>query len=177
MVAQVCYSSTVTQNWHEIPVLRQNNWKMVVVFIIAAVIFYLLCPLLEKIPSKAILSFVLVVFIGSSLYIALNADTSLRLSDQLFCWQAANQFNHGNFEMLKPQGYIGTAPWQLGWVSFLRIIQHLHFGIRQVYILNVIFQGISIVLIYIICQQIWHDRLVNNLSIMLAGFFFAQHIQ
>lgn len=169
--AQICYSSTVTQNWHEIPVFRLNNWETIVAFLVATVIFYLSCPLLMKIPSKLVLAFVLIIFICGSLYVTLRADTTLRLSDQLFCWQAANQFNHGNFEMLKPREYVGTAPWQLGWVSFLRIIQHFHGGIRQIYILNVVFQSISIVLIYVICQQIWHDRLINNLSLVLSGLF------
>lgn len=170
-VLQLFYTSTVINSWHEIPYFQHNTMLVGIAFLLLVISLCLLLQLFEYIPSWTVLTVVLIIFISCSTYIALNATTNLQLSDPLFCWQAAEQFNNGNWQMLKPGGYVNVYPFQLGWITFLRIVRILHFNIRLMFLLNVLFQSISTFGIYSISNIIWGNQQITSLSVLVFGLF------
>lgn len=165
----LAFNTFVTMDWHEIPLIRNNNILILLLFVVFLCIMIIMQPVLDKIPTKLFFGVVFFTFALAGLYLVLNADTKLSLSDPFFCINAANDFNHGNYASLRRGQYLAVYPFQLFWVSLLRLPLSITTSIRFLYILNYIWGLVAFILFYKIATLVG----INNSSINTVTFLYV----
>ncbi|KRM53480.1 hypothetical protein FC64_GL000391 [Ligilactobacillus araffinosus DSM 20653] len=128
-------------------------------------------------------------FLIAGLFLVINMPTKLNEADQLFTLKAANQMNHGNFISLQLDkfhpsvlpfeknlgGYLAIYPFQLGYVTYLRLLECFSTNIRFFYLLNVlIFLLINYLLYRIVKLVTKNNWLVMNWTLLLSFAFLPE---
>lgn len=155
-ILSLTFSTFVTMDWHEIPIISHNSIFIILLFLLSLMSLIIIQPILDKIPPRKIFFVCFSIYFIMGLYLVTNVDTKLSLSDPFFCINAANQFNHGNYVALSKGQYLGVYPFQLFWVSLLRIPLMLTSSIRVMYLLNFFL----VLLAFYICYRM--SMLISN---------------
>lgn len=170
-VSTTPYDVFVTRNATEIPIIKLHPVYQLYIFLIAALILVKAQGILSKIQSRILFMFLILLVTLVCVYLAFNLDTYLRVADPGVCVRAARDFNLGKYSELHNGGYLCMYPYQLYWVSWLRILLSIHNSVRFLYYFNALISVATIVCIYAItCELIQNDAVRNN-AIILAALF------
>lgn len=144
---------------------------MYMLFLILILCIVGLVPFLNKIDSKSFLLGGLILFLIMGLYITFNADTYLRPADPKYVLDAANNINNGNYTDLEKSAYLGEYPFQLGLVSFERVLLKFSTNIAFFYFINLVFTMIIMVYFWKISKSIVAKNSVQNIVVILFILF------
>lgn len=166
------YTSIVTMNTYEIPVISVNSLISYVIFILAVIAFILFQPILEKIDSKRLLVIAITLFFVIGLYLIYFSSTFLRQSDPKNCIEIAQHLNYGDYSDFRKENYLGWYPYQIYWISFLRPLLNLTSNIKFLYLLNIVYECIIFIIFYKITKLFTNKNSVLNNVILLSILFF-----
>lgn len=175
--------------YSEWPYVHKNSFRFIFCTLATIVIIIWGRKLLKNVnPHRAFLIFT-GAFLIVGLFLVINMPTKLNEADQLFTLKAANQMNHGNFISLQLDkfhpsvlpfeknlgGYLAIYPFQLGYVTCLRLLECFTTNIRFFYLLNVlIFLLINYLLYRIVKLVIKNNWLVMNWTLLLSFAFLPE---
>ncbi|MEW4354300.1 glycosyltransferase family 39 protein [Streptococcus pneumoniae] len=141
-----------------------------------ALLFFLLLwgfrPILQKSKPWQIFAICGSIYALLGLHLIFHVDPQLR-ADAKHVFQAALQFNQGNFTSLTKIGaYLYRNPHQLGLVSLERFYAMLSTSPRLIFLINLALALASHFLIYKITEGFTQSKPVLNYTILLSFSFF-----
>lgn len=167
--------------YFESSIIRNNGIRFVLITIIGIIIFTIGCSFFRKLKPRQIFLFFAITFFISGIYLVFNASTQLNWADPLFAYKIADQMNHGNFKALLPfrstlpgqgNGYLAVYPFQLGYITYLRLLENFSSNIRFLYFINVLLVILINFILYKIAKLITRDNIVvQNWTIILSFLF------
>lgn len=128
-------------------------------------------PLLKKINSNLLFVILITFFSICGLYLVFNADPYLRGADPGNVWKLAKSFNRGDFVGFKNGEYLNIYPFQLGIVTFDRILAHFSTNITFLYFVGLVCTDTVITIIWAISKLVYRDNAVQNITIILSIMF------
>lgn len=168
----VKYNAVVETTFRENVVISFNEKNIYIIFILFFCLFITLgAKILKKINSKYFLIAIIIIFNIIGLYLVFNADVFLRPADQIKCIDIAKRINQGNYSDFKKMTYLSRYPFQLGWISFLRILLSFSQNITFFYFVNLIFTNIIIITIWLISKEGVESNLSQNTTALLSVVF------
>ena len=165
------YNTLISTDWYEQVITSRVPYIMYVIYIVIVFILIHLYPIFKRIDNKVFLVTLLLTFFIAGLYLVFNADTYLRPSDQISVWQAAQNINAGRYTDFKKGAYLNIYPFQIGIVTFERLVAIFSKNITFLYFLNLIFNCLGIVLLWLITKQFYSNRAIQNITILLSVLF------
>ncbi|WP_202987223.1 hypothetical protein [Ligilactobacillus araffinosus] len=175
--------------YSEWPYIHKNSFRFILCTLVTIIIIIWGRKLLKNVdPRRGFLVFT-GAFLIAGLFLVINMPTKLNEADQLFTLKAANQMNHGNFISLQLDkfhpsvlpfeknlgGYLAIYPFQLGYVTYLRLLECFSTNIRFFYLLNVlIFLLINYLLYRIVKLVTKNNWLVMNWTLLLSFAFLPE---
>lgn len=173
------FNNVISMDSSETPIISLNPVYLFLTFMIFFICLILAQPLLEKINSMYLFLTILTIFVIFGIYLVIFSDTFLRGSnpssplrvDPGSCVSVARHFNNGNFIDLKSGGYVNMYPYQLYWITFLRLLLGISNSVRFLYWVMLFFAVTAIILIYLISCLIFNKKSVINTSTILSFLF------
>ncbi len=145
----------------------------------AVLLFLLVLVLLPKLPQKLTagrlyLFFSVIWLLAGVVLIFVCAGSELR-ADQERVWYYAQQFNAGDYTGLDPRKYLGWYPYQLGMVTFERILSLVRPTARMVFLVNLLMAlGINGFLLKGTDLMTGGDQRILRLTVVLSFAFLPQ---
>lgn len=165
------YTSIVTMDTNEIPIISQNPFSNCIFLCLVVLAFIAVQPILNKINSKFFLTVIITIFLVLSLYLIHFSSTTLRQSDPKNCLEIANHLNSGEYSDFKSENYLGWYPYQIYWITFLRPLLAISHNIKLFYLLNSIYICIIFVISYKITALFTNNNsTLNNVSLLSILF-------
>lgn len=169
------YQVYITGNVQEHALIFKNGALYFLLFIGCLVLFFAFSNVLRKFSPRIIFTLLSIVFLFCALFLVFNADPRLR-ADQFLCYKAAIDFNHGNYQSFipggqYPKGYTNYYPFQLGWISVLRLITLYSKNGTFLYFLNTLVVLLSNYFIFKISDFVSDSIYVKNLTIIFSFAF------
>lgn len=168
----------------ETSIIRKNTTFFIVSTIVGVVTLLVGHKLLKKINPQKLFFLLSVAFFIAGIYLVFNMPSKLNVADQLINYKIANQMNHGNFKSLLRHytvvpglkvGYLAIYPFQLGYITYLRILEHFSTNIRFFYFVNVMLMlGINYLLYLIVKLITKNNRLSLNWTMLLSFLFLPE---
>lgn len=175
--------------YSEWPYVHKNSFRFILCALVTIVIIVMGRKVLKKVdPRRAFLVFA-GAFLIAGLFLVINMPTKLNEADQLFTLKAANQMNHGNFISLQLDkfhpsvlpfeknlgGYLAIYPFQLGYVTYLRLLECFTTNVRFFYLLNILWFLLINYLLYRIVKLVTQNNwLVLNWMLLLSFAFLPE---
>lgn len=175
--------------YSEWPYIHKNSFRFILCTLATIIIIIGGRKLLKNVdPCREFLIFT-GAFLIAGLFLVINMPTKLNEADQLFTLKAANQMNHGNFVSLQlgkfhPSvlpfeknlgGYLAIYPFQLGYVTYLRLLEYFSTNVRFFYLLNVLIFVLINYLLYRIVKLVTKNNwLVMNWTLLLSFAFLPE---
>lgn len=131
----------------------------------------LIYPLLKKISNRTVVIVCLSLFTIAGLYLVFNADTYLRNSDQIKVWQIAKNLNLGNYSDFDKGAYLSIYPFQIGMVTFERLIAHFSTNVTFFYFVNLIFNVVTIIILWLISIEVYKNKIIQDFTVIIASLF------
>ncbi|MQB71645.1 hypothetical protein DN448_09710 [Lactobacillus reuteri] len=165
------YTSIVTMDTNEIPIISENSFFQFTFFVLAGLIFIGIQPILDKINSQSFLIFMLFLFLIMGLCLVYCSSTSLRQSDPKNCLEIAQHLNTGDYSDFKKENYLGWYPYQIYWITYLRPLVVVTNNIKFLYVLNLAYECIIFVTFYKITALFTSkNAILNNVSLLSMLF-------
>lgn len=169
-------------------VVRGNDMGFIIGTILGICILIIGNRLLKNVTPKRVFQILAIAFFIAGLYLTFNMSAKLNESDQLFTLKIANQMNHGNFisleadKYIKSQfpfqkslgGYLAIYPFQLGYITYLRLLECFSTNIRFFYFTNVLLVILVNYLLYRIVKLTTQNNNVQNWTILLSFAFLPE---
>lgn len=170
-ILTIIYNTLISTDWYERVYISRIPSALYCIYLIVLLILITNYPILKKINTKIVLSFSLILFILSGLYLVFNADPYLRNADQMWVWNAVKNINNGNYVDFEKGQYLNAHPLQLGLVTFERLIATFSENITFLYFLNLLFNIGSIILLWLISKIVYENTVVQNLTAIISILF------
>ncbi|MDN4847550.1 hypothetical protein QYC42_01005 [Ligilactobacillus salivarius] len=170
-ILTIIYNTLISTDWHERVYISRVPVILYFIYLIVLLILIIGYPILNKINTKILLTFVLSLFILAGLYLVFNADTYLRPADQMSVWNSVKNINSGNYIDFKRGQYLDFHPLQLGLVTFERLMAAFSENITFMYFLNLLFNIGSIILLWLISNIVYKNTVVQNLTAIISVLF------
>lgn len=152
-----------------------NSWKFLLLIIISILIIYLLTTyIINKIKPWTLFIFCFLVYTVLFCFLVLNVPWSMR-ADQKYVYDAAVNFDLGDYSSFFNGEYMFVYPHQLGLLSFERILINI-FGKS----LPILFSCYFVMVILInffqwkISNIIFNKSIINNITILISFLFLPQ---
>ena len=153
------------------------NGQSIAFFVVLTIILTLLVyskGLLDKISEKKLLIIFSLAYLIGGLYLIFNVDSTLR-ADADYVYGAAKELNKGDYSALKLGNYIARYPYQLGMVTYDRILTIFCKSPRILFIANLLWTLIINFFLYKIVRLYTKDNhVLNKLTIILSYMFLPQ---
>lgn len=173
-VISTTYNNFVAMNASEVPNISLNPVYVFLLFIILFALLVRYYEFFDKINSNYLFLSLLLIFILAGIYLVVFSDDYLRIADPGTTVDIARQFNKGDFSMLKAKSsYINEYPYQIYWISWLRILLGINNSVRFLYWVNLILSTVSLIFIFLISKNIL-NRKETNLAVGLSFLFLPQ---
>lgn len=174
-IVSTTYNSFVSMDAKETPIISLNPVYVFIIFILFILFLLTGQSLLKNINNKYFFVVALLIFILLGLYLVIFADDYLRKADPGATVQIARQFNENNFGGLRKKGnYLDTYPFQIYWISWLRILLGINNSIRFLYIVNLAFVSTAMVFMYLINKFLLINNKAINISTLISFMFLPQ---
>lgn len=174
-IVSTTYNSFVSMDAKETPIISLNPVYVFIIFILFILFLLTGQSLLKNINNKYFFVVALLIFILLGLYLVIFADDYLRKADPGATVQIARQFNENNFGGLRKKGnYLDTYPFQIYWISWLRILLGINNSIRFLYIVNLAFVSTAMVFMYLINKFLLINNKNINISTLISFMFLPQ---
>ena len=144
---------------------------------------------LKNIRPKILFRYLAIMFSIAGIFLAFNMPTQLNSADQLFSYMIAKQMNHGVFISLQSSrfihsglpfvksmgGYLAVYPFQLGYITYLRLLECFSTNIRFLYFVNILLLIFINYLLYRIVKIVTNDnKLIQNWTLILSFVFLPE---
>ena len=103
LVSNLVFSTYITQNAGEIPVITESIFQALVLLVAAVIIFYFLFKCLPKITDKKLFIIGFVVYTVLATYLIFNVEPQIR-ADAYSVYEGAAQMAEGDYGALKDGG-------------------------------------------------------------------------
>ena len=176
----VTYNVKVSMNGSETPLVSLNPTYWFLIFLFWLIALVIIQPQLNRVKSKWLFLILLVIFLICGSYLVIFSDDYLRGSnpssllrvDPGSCVTIARHLNNGLYIDLKKNGYAYMYPFQLYWISFLRLLLKINNTVRFLYWMNLLFSAMSLIFTYLISRKLLKEQNKINTSIILSFTFF-----
>ena len=169
-------------------IIHKNSLGFILGAIMGIIVLILGNKVLNKVNSKQMLWILSISFLIAGLFLTFNVSTQLNGSDQLFTLKIANQMNHGNYISLDVHkyvnsnfpfqkslgGYLAIYPFQLGYITYLRILECFSTNVRFFYFINVLLVILLNYLLYKIVKLITKSNNALNWTLLLSFAFLPE---
>lgn len=162
----------VTFDWQETVHYAANSKIMYLKFLSLLILLLIIFPALKRISNNKFFYLCISIFFILGLYLVFNADTYLRPSDQGVVIDIAKKFNMGDYsDLTKKYSYVYYYPYQLGLIMFEQILLHFSNSITFFYFVGLVFNSLTITLLWLISREIFFEDYYINLTVFLASSF------
>lgn len=165
------YNVRVTMEPSEVPQIFLNPAYWLILFTGLVALVYRLRFQIAKLNSNWLFVALATVFILCGTYLIVFADDFLRRADPWSCVTIARHLNDGLYGDLSKNGYAHGYPFQLYWISVLRILLRINNSIRFLYAINLLFSFASVILMFFICKKILRTKFSINISLLFMFLF------
>lgn len=178
-VIAATYNSFVSMNAAEQPIISLNPVYMFIFFIIIIGILCRIQPLLKNINPNHLFLVLSIILTLAGLYLAIFADdflrganpSSLRRSDPGACVTIARHLNSHNYLDFQTSGYLHMYPYQIYWITLLRVLLKINNRVRFLYIVLLFSAILAYFVIFKISQLILKNSALVNTSLILYFIF------
>lgn len=173
-LSNIFIRSNISLDKKEITTFTRNGWHFFLFSLLVLLFLTLLLKIIKKFNGNILFCALAILYMIIGIYIIINLDSQIR-DDALFVHTAAINFNNRDFSLLRKENYIGIYPYQLGLVSYERILGLFTESPKILFLCNLIW-GITInYFIWKISKIIYaKNRTVQNMVIIISYFFVAQ---
>ena len=153
----------------------QHNRIWVYIFLVLLMgILILAKKAIEHLNEKFLFFMMTAIYGVIGVILVLGVGTDLRADAQLI-YQAAVNFSQGNYSMLNQDGYLHMYPYQLGLVTYERILLKIWNDTRVFFLANLIWViVINYVLWKISCSMFEEKKYLHNITILVSYLFLPQ---
>ena len=171
-ILTIIFNTLISTDYLERTITTSVPYILYLIYLSAFLGIILIYPLLKKVNSRVVLVICLSLFTVAGVYLVFNADTYLReYSDQSIVWNIAKNLNMGNYSNFKKGEYLSLYPFQIGMVTVERIMAHFSTNITFVYFINLIFNEITIMVLWLISKEVYRNKIVQGFTVILATLF------
>ena len=135
LVSNLVFSTYITQNAGEIPVITESIFQASVLLAAAVILFYFLFKCLPKITDKNLFIIGFVVYTVLATYLIFNVEPQIR-ADAYSVYEGAAQMAEGDYGALKDGGYFFYYPHQLGLAMYNSVINLISSNITVHFFVN-----------------------------------------
>lgn len=153
----------------------QHNRIWVYIFLVLLMgILILAKKAIEHLNEKFLFFMMTAIYGVIGVILVLGVGTDLRADAQLI-YQAAVNFSQGNYSMLNQDGYLHMYSYQLGLVTYERILLKIWNDTRVFFLANLIWViVINYVLWKISCSMFEGKKYLHNITILVSYLFLPQ---
>ena len=170
-ILTIIFNTLISTDYLERIITTSVPHILYLIYLVAFLGIVLIYPLLKKVNSRTVLICCLSLFTIAGLYLVFNADTYLRDSDQIRVWQVAKNLNFGNYSDFSKGAYLSSYPFQIGMATFERLIAHFSTNITFFYFINLIFNEITIIFLWLISKEIYKNKIIQDFTVIIAILF------
>lgn len=152
-------------------IFKSHAWKYLATILVLVSILFLISKYIAKVNPNYLFWGLLCLFLICGLILALNASQILRNADSKSCIELARQLNKHDFTELSKSKYIGWYPFQIYWISFLRLFAITKYSVQSFYIFNLIVNSATITLIFLITKYIGLSVPIRNITTIMSFLF------
>lgn len=173
-VFNIVYMASVAYNRTEVVSFGRNPFVCFLIPLLLTVVLFFLTERLAHIDEQKIFRFFSGIYMIGGAYWILNISTRVR-SDAMHIYDSARKAGEGDFSFLEVGQDIYNHPWQLGMISYERILGMFSKNTQLLFLVNVLLIiGINL-LTYKLADLIFeHNRRTNLLTILLSFAFLPQ---
>ncbi|MGL9728839.1 hypothetical protein [Enterococcus sp. DIV0756] len=166
--------SYVTLDKYESVYFVKNSGVIILLIPCFLLLVFLILKIAGKISDKHIFIVFSIVYLMLSLYLITHVDQNLR-ADARVLFNSAYEFNHKNYESLKPGNYVAIYPHQLGFISFERLMIHIYNSPKIIFLVNALSAiGINFFQWKITDILFSKNENISKISIILSFLFLPQ---
>lgn len=160
----------------EKPNVKTNNPGFMIGTVCGTLVLLVGGKLLKKVDPRLVFKIFTILFTIAGIFMVFNMPATMNPgTDQEFIYHIANQMNHGNFHALRASQYLGIYPFQLGYVSFMRLLECFSMNIRFYYFVNLLLVILINYLLWkIVKLMAQENNVAQNFTIMLSYAFLPQ---
>ncbi|MBR4529884.1 MAG: hypothetical protein IKO80_06380 [Lachnospiraceae bacterium] len=168
------YQVFVTMDIDEIARIRENPLILLLFWLLTAAVLILLKKPLSRIPEKWLFVILALLYLVFGTALCFFSDLRLR-SDQERVFYYANMFDKGDYSGLQPDKYMGWYPYQLGLLTYERLLLRLYSSTVTIYLANLAEVLLISFLQWRIVRILFHgDTLITKYTILLSFAFLPQ---
>lgn len=135
LCVNVIFSTYITQNANEIPVISRKVIEGILLIIFSFAIFYHAIKWLDNISAEKLFVFFSVIYTLFAIYLIFNVEAQIR-SDAKSVYEGAMYMMQGDYSALKEAGYFFYYPHQLGLAAYNSLMIRVSPNIRIHFCLN-----------------------------------------
>lgn len=166
------YTTFIGSFPHENPIIYKINiWKPIICLILSLLMLMVFIKIIQRVNPNYVFVVLMCIYIVCGITLALTASQHLRNADAKSCILLANQINQHNFKDFNKYSYIGWYPFQIYWITFLRIFGITKFSVQSLYIFNLIVNAGTLTVIFLITRIFDLDNSTRNITTVLTFAF------
>lgn len=174
LIFNFIYNASVAYSTGELVTIEITSPVYVVLSVLLVAFFTVLLKYLERLDEGVLFRFFMILYLIAGAYWILNISTTLR-ADAAHINNAAKLAALGDFSFLELGQDIRNHPWQLGMITYERILGMFSQNVQLLFLVNLVaILGINY-LTYRMADMIFeHDRRTNLLTIVFSFCFLPQ---
>lgn len=174
LIFNFIYQASVAYNTGEIVTIERTSPVYVALGLLLVIFFAVALKYLERLDERVLFRFFMIIYLIAGAYWILNISTTLR-ADAAHINNAANLAALGDFSFLELGRDIRNHPWQLGMITYERILGMFSRNVQLLFLVNLVaILGIN-GLTYRMADMIFeHDHRTNLLTIVFSFCFLPQ---
>lgn len=168
------YNASVIYGIGELVTITRTSPVYVVLAILGILVFVILSDKIGALQERDVFRFFAVLYLIAGAYWILNISTTLR-ADAWHIQNAARLASQGDFSFLELGQDIRNHPWQLGMVTYERILGLFSQNVQLLFLVNLLaILGINYFSYRLADLVFEHDHKTNLLTILLSFLFLPQ---
>lgn len=166
------YTSKVGQ--HEIVTITGSSWQWIPVAVVLTAVLIFWNFFSDRISERRLFTWMAVFYVIAGFYFIFNINPTIR-DDAKSVYDAAAAMAAGDYSSLDSGGYLYVYPYQIGMVTYDRIVRLFSDSVKFLEILNLVqVLGINW-FCFRLADLFFHgNRKINNLTILLTFVFLPQ---
>lgn len=164
----------ITMNGNETVIFHKNGPGIIVLLILQLLLLVGAGLLIKRISSGMLFAIMAVGYIIAGIYLIFQVDGSLR-ADAYNVYQAAINYNQGNFVDFEPGQYMFRFPFQLALMTYDRLLAYISTDIRLFYMMNLLWVLGANYFLWKIATVLFKEKpLIHGYTILLSFMFLPQ---
>lgn len=174
LLFNLIYNASVEYSASEIVTIEKTSPIYAVIAVLMGIFIAGILKYLERVDEKALFRFFMIAYLIAGAYWILNISTTLR-ADAAHINNAAIFAAQGNFSFLELGQDIRNHPWQLGMITYERVLGLFSRNTQLLFLVNLLeIIGINYLTYQLADMVFEHNHRTNVLTIVLSFGFLPQ---